>query len=137
VKNIATSSLVESKDLSFTIAFCFSEEVFLKYVSSMFGEDFKSISHEIRDLAAEWLNITLGHLKSKLNDLLGGDFINNIPMTIMGDTLVFAVDEGVPMIILPFESPLGQFHCLLILSDEFIIPWDNSFAVAAISMPED
>ncbi|MBF0313994.1 MAG: chemotaxis protein CheX [Oligoflexia bacterium] len=126
MQNVVTTAQLYSPELTFTIAYCFPEEVFLKFVSSMFGEEFKAVTPEIRDLAAEWLNITLGNLKSSLNDELGGNFNNNIPMTVMGDRLVFSADEITPIVVIPVKSPQGNFHCLLILGNDAVIPWDNS-----------
>ncbi|MBF0360444.1 MAG: chemotaxis protein CheX [Oligoflexia bacterium] len=126
--HITTTALLKSNSLSFSISLWFPEEVFLKFVSSMFGEEFNELQDEIRDLASEWLNITIGNLKSTINDKMGGGFETSIPVTIVGDNLALPTPNNAPIIVLPFKSELGLFHCLLIISNEAIVPWDDSLA---------
>ncbi|MBF0299544.1 MAG: chemotaxis protein CheX [Oligoflexia bacterium] len=123
---LTTTAQIKSNSLSFSIIFWFSEDVFLKFVSSMFGEEFKVLQDEIRDLASEWLNITIGNLKSTINDQMQGGFEASIPVTIVGDNLALPTPENSPIIIIPFESDVGPFYCLLVISKEAVIPWDDS-----------
>ncbi len=118
---------LQSEDVNFSLAFCFEETTFLKFVSSMFDEKYNEITDEVRDLAAEWLNITLGHLKSVLNDKMGFRFANTIPMTIIGTNLSIKCPPDNYILNAPIKSQLGGFHVLLMQGDDPLLPWDDSF----------
>jgi len=104
----------------------FDKKVFLKFASVMFEEDFQEIAEDIRDLIAEWLNIALGSLKHELNDKMGCNFVSTIPIIVIGNQLVTGSTKENPLFIFPFNSDIGDFHLLLNLGEERIIPWDNS-----------
>lgn len=118
---------LESDKVNCSIGFAFKEQIFLKFVSNMFGEQINETNDEIRDLAAEWLNITLGYLKGILNDEMKENFTNTIPMNFFGNNLSIQTSSISPLFVIPFESEHGQFDVLLMLGNQGMVPWDNSF----------
>lgn len=130
-----SSVKLESSDIHCSIGFYFEQDVFLRFVSGMFGEEVTEMTEEYRDLAAEWLNITMGHIKGILNDEMKQEFTNTIPVNFVGHNLSIQTSTKSPMFVLPFHSEVGDFHVFLKLGKDGIVPWDNSFLRELASLP--
>lgn len=92
-----------------SITLCFSERTFLNICESMLGEEYDKIDDEIEDAAGELLNIIFGVAKAELNDSENYQIQKAIPTVIRGPGMRVKQSVG-PTIILPFESPAGEFQ---------------------------
>jgi len=123
---IVSNAYLADENQQCSLTLYFDKKVFLKFASMMFEEDFPEIIDDIKDLIAEWLNIALGSLKHELNDVMGCNFTSTIPIIVMGNQLVTGSTKENPLFIFPFNSDIGDFHLLVNLGEERIIPWDNA-----------
>ena len=93
-----------------TISLCFRAEVFLKIYESMVGEKHEKITPELEDAAGELLNMIFGQAKTILNDQKGYTLEKALPTVMTGDGLKLSHNPGSPVVVLPFESSVGNFH---------------------------
>lgn len=100
---------IMSETFKGTIAICFPEKVFLGTMSKMLGEEFKEISFELRDGAAEILNIIFGQAKIVLNEQ-GYGLQKAIPTVITGQHLLARSESKFCVTVLPFSTDIGDFH---------------------------
>lgn len=92
-----------------SITLCFPKKVFLGIISRMLGEDFKEITEDMQDGAAELLNIIYGHAKAILNNQ-GYTIQKAIPTVIVGNALKTTHLGRNPTMVLAFETELGELH---------------------------
>jgi chemotaxis protein CheX len=100
---------VISSSFTGTITLCFTESVFLGIMSNMLGEKYTSITPDLEDGAAELLNIIFGQAKVVLSSQ-NIEVQKAIPTVIRGDNLRTANSSRVPVIVIPFRTPLGLFQ---------------------------
>lgn len=100
---------LQSEGFNFSIAICFSSEVFLKVYDALVKEKHEKLSSEIEDGAAEILNIVYGHAKSTLKEK-GYPLVMAIPTVITGEKISMLCSGPGPTLELIFNSPLGPFH---------------------------
>ena len=93
-----------------SISLAFPEKVFLKIYEEMLGETAESITNEKQDAAAELLNIIYGTAKAELNSKEGYKLIPVLPTVLAGEKLNIRQQTSQKIIILPFETPIGQFQ---------------------------
>ncbi len=99
-----------------TVVISFPEATFLKLISRMLGEEFTSITPEIKDGAGELTNIIFGQAKIDLNKK-GYGIKTALPSVVTGkDHTVSDFSKG-PKIIIPFECDVGSFAVEIILSN--------------------
>ncbi len=91
-----------------TIALYFKKETFLSLMSNMLEEKFIEITPELRDGAAELLNMIFGHAKRVLNTQ-GYDIQKAIPNIIKGENIEASHLTNAPVIVIPFTSNSGEF----------------------------
>lgn len=99
---------ITSETFNGSISLCFSEETFLKIMSSMLGEEFKEISKDLEDGAGELLNMIFGHAKRVLNQN-GHSFEKALPTVVRASNLSVHHTGGQSSILLPFTSSAGSF----------------------------
>ncbi len=92
-----------------TLALYFKKSTFLNLMGNMLGEEFKEISPELQDGAAELLNMIFGHAKSVLNNQ-GYSLEKAIPSIIRGTNLEATHLTSAAVIVLPFTSNSGDFQ---------------------------
>ena len=93
----------------------FPEDVFLKVVSGMLGEEYTELSQEITDAAGEITNMIFGQAKVILNEK-GYGIKTAIPSVVSGkDHSLEALTKG-PIVVVPFESSKGSFFVEICLS---------------------
>lgn len=100
---------VISSSFTGTITLCFTESVFLGVMSNMLGEKYSSITADLEDGAAELLNIIFGQAKIVLTSQ-NIEVQKAIPTVIRGDNLRTSNSTRVPVIVIPFRTPLGLFQ---------------------------
>ena len=99
-----------------SIALGLPENVFLKLMSNMLGEEYKTISEEVEDGAGEMLNMIFGHAKTILNEK-GYSIEKAIPTVVTGKNLTLKSLPSKNTLVIPFESEFGLFY-LEVGSDE-------------------
>lgn len=91
-----------------TISVTFEEQAILQIVSNMFGEEMKSLNHEVSDAVGEITNMISGQARRELEGL-GKVFEAAIPSVISGkDHEVVHYTQG-PIIAIPFKTEGGNF----------------------------
>lgn len=98
-----------SDKFSGNITLCFTEKFFLALMSNMLGEEFKTITKDLEDGAAELLNIIFGSAKAILNTQ-GHTIQKAIPTVITGDSIATTHLQPEKVIVLPFKADSGDFH---------------------------
>jgi CheY-specific phosphatase CheX len=98
-----TSSVAEC-----TIALCFTKEAFLETYASMFSEEVTVITDEMRDAAAELLNIIYGQTKIELNNIHGMDIQKSVPSVVFGSQLILRNQNTQKMIVVPLAAKNGK-----------------------------
>jgi chemotaxis protein CheX len=89
-----------------SICLSFPKLIALKVVSALVGADIKIIGPEVSDAIGEIANIIAGNAKQHLTQY---NLSISLPKVIMGKDHKIASQRGVPTIIVPFESSLGNF----------------------------
>lgn len=100
---------LQSEGFNFSIACCFTSEVFLKIYEAMTKEKHDKLTSEIEDGAAEILNVIYGQAKTTLREK-GYPLVMAIPTVITGEKIGMLCSSAKPTIELVFNSPLGSFH---------------------------
>lgn len=100
---------ITSPTFNGSIALCLSEKVFLGVMSNMLGETYEKITPDLTDGAGELLNIIFGHAKKLLSEQ-GTSLGMAIPTVVSGSDIAVGHSSATQALILPFESPLGEFY---------------------------
>ena len=98
-----------SSSFTGSIALCFPATTFLSIMEKMLGEKFPTITEEVKDGAAELLNIVFGMAKSKLN-AANHHIVQALPAVIHGDEIGRKQMSSEATIVLPFSSEAGLLH---------------------------
>jgi CheY-specific phosphatase CheX len=126
--NISSVALVSSSKMDVSVGFLFSKKDFLDFVSYLFGEKFEDWDESFKDLVGEWLNILLGRLKGPLNDEMGFDFSNTIPLVLEGENLSVRPIGQQPVHYFKITANLNdqksEFFLFVVEGNEAVIPWD-------------
>lgn len=98
-----------------SIVISFPEATFLKIMSKMLGEEFKSLTKEIEDGAGELTNMIFGQAKTLLNER-GYALQTAIPAVVTGaNHSVQGLSKG-PRVTVPFETEIGPFYIEICIS---------------------
>lgn len=98
-----------------TVVISFPENTFLKVISSMLGEEYKSLDKELLDGAGEITNMIFGYAKQILNEK-GYGIKMALPSVVSGkDHSLSSSNQGTSLVI-PFESAAGNFFVEICLS---------------------
>ena len=89
-----------------SICMSFPKEMALKVVSLLIGTPIKVVGAEVADCIGEVANIIAGNAKQHLSQF---NLSISLPKVVMGKDHHIASQRGVPTIVVPFESTLGQF----------------------------
>ncbi len=92
-----------------TITLCFGQKVYLALMSNMLGQSYTEITQELRDGAAELLNIIFGGAKKALNEN-GFEIQKAIPTVIAGQNLVTTHLGKNQAMVIPFLTEHGPIH---------------------------
>ncbi|RME15839.1 MAG: hypothetical protein D6797_05775 [Bdellovibrio sp.] len=119
VENISVAGLIsiESKHFKGSIALCFPKKTFLNIYNSMLGEEISELDNEVKDAAAELLNIIYGYAKRIHVDQNKIHMEKAIPTVLSGDNLSLDFKTKAPVLILPFQSSAGPFHIEIFIED--------------------
>ncbi|HLE00808.1 MAG TPA: chemotaxis protein CheX [Bdellovibrionota bacterium] len=115
--DIAGLVKVTTKAFPYAVILSFPKNTFLKLMNRLLGESYSEISAENQDGATEFMNIIFGQAKLVLNRT-GADVKPQVPTLNVGRDMagllfedsndLVRLDSG-KMIVLPFESEIGQF----------------------------
>ncbi len=95
----------------------FPEPTYLKLMSRMLSTEYTEMKPEIRDGAAELLNIILGQVKISLNEK-GFAIKQAIPTVVHGKELEVMPSSAKPSVIIPYTSDSGDFYIELTTDPE-------------------
>lgn len=98
-----------------SIAISFPKILALKVVSKLLGADIKVMGSEVTDGIGELANIIAGNAKQHLNGL---DLSISLPNVVVGKDHVLATQKGVPTLVVPFVSKMGDFTMEVSLKTE-------------------
>lgn len=115
---------VASEKFNGSLALVFTEDVFLKIVSNMFGEDYPEMNDEVVDGVGELLNIIVGFGKTELTNK-GYKVEASIPTVIRGKELQLNHMVSTPCIMLPMSCQFGSFYVE--------IGWDSKKQTAKVA----
>jgi chemotaxis protein CheX len=88
------------------IAMSFPSDVALKSVSAMLGTEIKEMGEDLTDGIGEIANIVAGNAKQHLKGL---NLNISLPNVVVGKNHMLGGPKGIPTIIIPFTSALGEF----------------------------
>jgi chemotaxis protein CheX len=97
-----------SGDIKGSISISFTEEIILRIVSNMFGEEMKKMNDEIRDAVGEMGNMVSGQVSTKLATL-GKTIKANVSKVLMGDDHIIEHLDRRPVIAMPYKTDNGKF----------------------------
>jgi chemotaxis protein CheX len=96
------------KDVIGSVALIFKQDVYLKIMGKMLGEEYTTLKQEIEDGAAEMLNISFGQARQILSTS-GTNFGKSIPKTVIGGALRARDLTPSPSVYVPMTSSVGDF----------------------------
>ncbi|RYZ66981.1 MAG: STAS domain-containing protein [Proteobacteria bacterium] len=94
--------------LNGSVVITFPENTFLTLMSKMLGEDYKELTPELHDGAAEITNMIFGKAKAALNEK-GYGIKMAIPSVVTGKNHSIQNRSNGPRVVVPFESDVGSF----------------------------
>ena len=95
-----------SGDAQGSICMSFPKLLALKFVSKLLGTEIKIIGPEIADGIGEIANIIAGNAKQHLSQY---NLSISLPKVVVGPGHYVASQQGVPTIVVPFISSMGNF----------------------------
>ncbi len=95
-----------SGDAQGSIAISFPRALSFKLVSKMLQTPIKVMGPELTDGIGELANIIAGNAKQHFN---GMNLSISLPNVVVGKGHVLGVQKGIPTMVVPFESVLGEF----------------------------
>jgi chemotaxis protein CheX len=104
-----------SGDAQGSIALSFPKVLALKVVSLLLGQDVKVVGDELTDGIGELTNIVAGNAKQGLTNY---KLSISLPNVVIGKNHVLRSPSGLPTIIVPFSSTLGNFAMEVSLKTE-------------------
>lgn len=87
----------------------FPYETYFRVASAMLGETYTEFHPDIRDLGGEIVNMIMGNAKRDLKTL-GYSSNMAIPSMIEGKDHNIRYPSGTTVVLIPFETPLGQMY---------------------------
>lgn len=106
---------IVSDNFNGSVVISFPESTFLKIMSSMLGEDLQEMNKDILDGAGEITNMIFGQAKIILNEK-GYGIRTALPSVVHGKNHIMSSQTKGPVVIIPFESQVGNFHVEICLS---------------------
>lgn len=105
-----------SDSFSGNVIITFPEKMFLTLMSKILREDFTAINKENADGAGELTNMIFGQAKITLNEQ-GYGIKTALPSLIIGKSHHFTGTKQELVVVVPFESEIGNFFVEICLSD--------------------
>ena len=106
---------IVSDNFKGSVVISFPEKTFLKVISKMLGEEYTSITKDIIDGASEITNMIFGQAKIVLNEK-GYGIKTALPSVVHGKNHILSSQTSGPIVVIPFESDVGNFHVEICLS---------------------
>jgi chemotaxis protein CheX len=95
-----------SGDAQGSIAMSFPSATALKMVSTLVGAPMTSLDMEVADGIGELANIVAGNAKKELNGIA---LSISLPQVVIGKDHVLSVQSTIPIVVIPFSTPMGGF----------------------------
>jgi chemotaxis protein CheX len=89
-----------------SIALSFPSDTALKMVSTLVGAPMTGLDMEVADGIGELANIVAGNAKKEIN---GIGLSISLPQVVIGKNHVLSVQSTIPIVVIPFSTPLGDF----------------------------
>jgi len=89
-----------------SICLSFPKLIALKVTSKLIGQEIKIVADEVADCIGEIANIIAGNAKQHLTQF---NLSISLPKVIIGKDHVIASLKGIPTIVVPFSSSIGDF----------------------------
>lgn len=105
---IAGIIALTSQNFNGSITICYTMPLYLKLMSNMLGENYTVFHDDLKDGAAELLNMIFGHAKVVLNQQ-GHTLQKAIPTVIVGQITSTSHLGSGKVMVLPFTTDAGQF----------------------------
>ncbi len=109
VADIAATVGLVSAPFNGSLILGFPKRTYLGIMSRLLMQEYSEITPEIRDGAAELLNIILGQVKISLDEE-GFAIKQAIPTVVQGDQLQILPSSNRPSVIVPYTTDVGEFY---------------------------
>ncbi|OFZ77742.1 MAG: hypothetical protein A2583_00095 [Bdellovibrionales bacterium RIFOXYD1_FULL_53_11] len=109
VADVAATVGIISAPFNGALIVGFPLKTYLGIMSRLLGQEFNELTDEIRDGAAELLNIILGQVKVSLNEK-GFAIKQAIPTVVHGEKVRVMPSSSRPSIIVPYTTDIGDFY---------------------------
>ncbi len=96
------------------VVLSFSRETSIEAVSKMEQRQYRALSNEVIDGVGEMINIIAGNAKQGLTEFR---IEISLPGVVTGKEYKIHWPEGIPVIVIPFESDIGKFSVNVSLRD--------------------
>lgn len=96
------------------VVLSFTRETAIKVVSKLAQKNYVALTNEVIDGVGELINIIAGNAKK---DLLDFRIDISLPGVVVGDSYQIHWPEGIPVVVLPFDSDIGRFSVSVSLRD--------------------
>ena len=84
----------------------FPQDTALKIVSALVGAPMTSLDMDVADAIGELANIVAGNAKKGIN---GFNLSISLPQVVIGKDHVLSRQSGIPTVVVPFVSSMGNF----------------------------
>lgn len=101
-----------SESFKGSVGICFPEATFLKVMSRMLGEEYKTLTPDITDGAAELTNMIFGQAKVVLNQKNYGIQMA-LPQILVGKEHALIPKTSEVSVMIPFKSDCGDFYVVI------------------------
>jgi chemotaxis protein CheX len=101
-------------DIQGAVVLSFKRETAIGIVSKLVGKQFNALTNEIIDGVGEMANIIAGNAKKDLSE---ARIEISLPGVITGTGQQINWPSGIPVITIPFQSPMGDFTVNISLKD--------------------
>jgi chemotaxis protein CheX len=89
-----------------SIALSFPSDTALKMISTLVGAPMNNLDMEVADGIGELANIVAGNAKKEIQGIA---LSISLPQVVIGKNHVLSVQSAIPVVIIPFSTPMGDF----------------------------
>jgi chemotaxis protein CheX len=89
-----------------SVAYSFPRETILKLVGILFGNPPADLNRDVGDAVGEIANIVAGNAKTEIPNV---NLSISLPQVVVGSNHTVSVQTSIPVVIVPFTTPHGDF----------------------------